>query len=756
MKFLSVAAIFLATLYSLSFDASAQGVIATLPAEPITDWSQEAFWETSSGSPASQSWDFVDGEIRLARPRGGSGDLVTPALPPNFQLSWQWKLTEGTNTGLKYRVRRFGKSLFNNKRLGIEYQIIDDKPDSKSKGSTASIYDLVAPAKKESLKPVGQWNQARVVAVGDRIEHYLNGQLVTAATTSGPNWDAAIAMSKFYGTKEFGLPKDSDRILLTDHGGKAAFKDFQFKELDAPKPKIEVATTQAPFLGNAIRNSWADQDSIVIWTRTTSQPNMTLDGPNFIPLSRKEASQLAKESNERKLMKAQIPAGVQLNEMFGACPGAVGQVRLSYFPLPKRKPILHTDWVTTKAETDFTAQWKIEGLKAGTQYAAVVQARGIESEDLTAVFRGSFRTAPEAKKIAQKKKPKNVQFCITTCHDFLRRDDGNDGHKIYPAMTEIDPDFVVHAGDIEYYDKPDPWAMTKPLMRFKWQRIFALPSNRAFYANTTSYFLKDDHDTLMNDCWAGQTYGSVSFEEGVQLFNEEQFPSLSPRYKTVKWGQDLQIWFLEGRDYRSSNKMPDGPKKTILGEQQKAWLFRTLAESTSKFKLVMSPTPIVGPDRTNKSDNHANEVFEHEGREMREKLAAIQGVVVFCGDRHWQYASVDEKTGLWEFGCGPGSEKHQLGWKVGDERPTHRFLRVKGGFLSGHLTYPSPQKQPRLTIRHHGVTGKHESKFVFPARTQNDADPTSKTTPARNDRTPIDPAPKTASQRQSETTNDTN
>ena len=73
---------------------------------------------------------------------------------------------------------------------------------------------------------------------------------------------------------------------------------------------------------------------------------------------------------------------------------------------------------------------------------------------------------------------------------------------------------VIHAGDIEYYDKPLPWALTKELMRFKWSRIFSLPSNRAFYTNHTSYFLKDDHDTLKNDCWPGQTYGSVTFEQG--------------------------------------------------------------------------------------------------------------------------------------------------------------------------------------------------------------------------------------------------
>jgi alkaline phosphatase D len=281
-------------------------------------------------------------------------------------------------------------------------------------------------------------------------------------------------------------------------------------------------------------------------------------------------------------------------------------------------------------------------------------------------------------------------------------------------MSKLNPNFIVHAGDIEYYDKPDPWAMTIPLMRFKWGRIFSLPNNREFYSRTSSYFLKDDHDTLKNDCWAGQTYGAVNFEQGKRLFNEEQFPSHPTRYKTVSWGKDLQVWFLEGRDYRSPNNMPDGPQKSILGETQKAWLFETLKDSKATFKVICSPTPIVGPDRKNKRDNHANEVFDFEGDQIREVLSGIDHAIVLCGDRHWQYASYDEDADLWEFGCGPGSEEHELGWKPGDKRPQHRFLRVKGGFLSGQLKYVGEQPTPQLTIRHHRVDGSEVSEFVFP------------------------------------------
>lgn len=461
-----------------------------------------------------------------------------------------------------------------------------------------------------------------------------------------------------------------------------------------------------PFLGNGTRNGWADQNSIVIWTRTTRSPEMLVDGKPFVSIPDGRAREMARLTDSDALLSEQLPEGAALDEMLGACPGASGQVRISYHPADDKDRVLSSPWVTTWAESDFTAQWKLSELRAGTEYVTLVETRGLDGEPGVRLP-GRFRTAPNPDDAA------SLRFCITTCHDFIRRDNGMNGHRIYPAMTKLKPDFVVHAGDIEYYDKPDPWALTKELMRFKWQRIFALPDNRRFYSNTTSYFIKDDHDTLSNDSWPGRTYGAVSFEEGVRLFNDEQFPTRNPRYTSVRWGRDLEIWILEGRDYRSPNNMPDGPQKTILGAEQKAWLLSSLANSDATFKLVCSPTPIVGPDRQNKSDNHANDVFAHEGQQLRDAMSAIPGVLVFCGDRHWQYASCDADTGLWEFGCGPGSEKHQLGWKAGDVRPTHRFLRVRGGFLSGELRSSAGQAG-ELILRHHSVDGDEESRFAFP------------------------------------------
>ena len=127
---------------------------------------------------------------------------------------------------------------------------------------------------------------------------------------------------------------------------------------------------------------------------------------------------------------------------------------------------------------------------------------------------------------------------------------------------------MAHCGDTIYYDKPKPWADTAALARFKWNRFYGLPRQRDFHAQVGAYFVKDDHDTLKNDCWPGQNYGDLTWERGLQLYRE-QLPLLEGLpYRNVRWGSLLEVWFLEGREFRSPNRMKDGADKTILGAEQ--------------------------------------------------------------------------------------------------------------------------------------------------------------------------------------------
>jgi len=238
--------------------------------------------------------------------------------------------------------------------------------------------------------------------------------------------------------------------------------------------------------------------------------------------------------------------------------------------------------------------------------------------------------------------------------------------------------------------------------RYHWDRMYSLPRLIAFHLQVPAYWEKDDHDVYHDDCWPGmkrKKMGAFTFAEGQRIFLEE-VPMGRRTYRRVRWGKRLEVWLVEGRDFRSANTAPDGPEKTIWGAEQKAWLKRTLLASDAEWKVLVSPTPIVGPDRTKKADNLSNAAFRHEGDEMRQWFAANlpDNFFIACGDRHWQYHSIDPKTGVQEFSSGPASDAH-AGGSPGFDEEYHQFHRMKGGFLSVAVDAGG------ITFRHHAVDG---------------------------------------------------
>jgi alkaline phosphatase D len=462
---------------------------------------------------------------------------------------------------------------------------------------------------------------------------------------------------------------------------------------------------EGPYFGNGFHNGWADQNSIVIWTRLTAQPEMNRHGPDFIKPSAAQLRRLDKNANPDSIYAAQIPAGFKLDQMEGACPGMAGEVNMVYYPLKNPEAKVVTGWKQVDPSKNFTIQWKLSDLVPDTKYVVEMEARKVDGKAVTAKIGGAFRTPADMNTIS------DLSFCITTCQDYPRRDDSINGHKIYKHMLQMFPDFFVHTGDIEYYDKPGPFALTEELMRFKWDRIFALPYQRDLYRQITSYYMKDDHDVLRDDAFPGLKYGTVTWERGLEIFDKEQFPSNDLPYKTIRWGKDLQIWLVEGRNYRSKNSDTDGPGKTIWGKEQKEWLFNTLKESDATFKLIITPGPILGPDREKKNDNYSNSGFKYEGDEIRNFLKQFDNVFICNGDRHWQYVTNIPGTTLWEFSCGASSDMHAEGWPPDDVRPEHRFLRVKGGFLKGNLIHEGGKTI--LKFQHYDVDDNVVHEEIF-------------------------------------------
>lgn len=458
-----------------------------------------------------------------------------------------------------------------------------------------------------------------------------------------------------------------------------------------------------PYLATGIKIGEVTQTGAIVWVRLTKNSDRVGNEAPMpdVKYKNEETGELIPRRG-RPDMKPVVtyPEGFDISNIHGAVPGAKGKVRLKYKSASEKKWI-QTDWENVNPAKDFTRQFKIEGLQPAEEYELMVEASPLKSKKVSATLPGSFTTAPE------KNIPTVVNFIVTTGTSYPDVDSEN-GYKFYMSALKLDPDFFVHTGDIVYYDG---YGKTPGLARWHWDRMYSLPNNIEFHRQVPSYFIKDDHDTWMNDAYPGMKtrfMGEFTYEQGTQIFLEE-VPMSEKTYRTVRWGKDLQIWLVEGRDYRSQNPEPDGPDKTIWGKEQMEWFKKTVQESDATYKVLISPTPVVGPDRGKKNDNHANIGFKYEGDIVR-KFMSENNMVSVCGDRHWQYVSKDAETGLMEFSCGPGSDAHAGGWNQEDFYPEHVYLNVVGGFLEGSVTQKN--SEPTLIFRHYNPDGKLLNEYI--------------------------------------------
>jgi alkaline phosphatase D len=464
---------------------------------------------------------------------------------------------------------------------------------------------------------------------------------------------------------------------------------------------IEAAEAAGPFQAMGTRAGEVTDTTAIVWTRLTQHATRNNTGivvPPRVKAKKKDATQPQPEPQSEpqpQPAKLTVPA----EQLEGACPGAPGRVSLRYDTREDLSDAKVTDVAMASAENDFICEFKLAGLKPATVYHYVSEISGPDGGAKETAFRGKFETAPAADA------PGNLRFCVMTCQGYPDRGHP-DGHPIYPSMLALKPQFTCLTGDLVYYDSNEPRAVTPRLARYHWERMFSLPRLVEFNRSHSTYWLKDDHDTLSDDSWPGMKAGEFTFAEGQKIFRQQApMNDDGPGYRTVRWGRDLQVWFTEGRDFRSPNKMPDGPDKTIWGAEQKAWFKRTVKESDATWKVLVSPTPLVGPDRGNKNDNHSNFGFKHEGAELREWLKANvpDNFFVICGDRHWQYHSVHPYTGLHEFSVGAASDEH-AGGTPGEDPKFHKFHRVQGGFLS--VTLQREGAKSRILFEHRDVMGK--------------------------------------------------
>lgn len=188
-----------------------------------------------------KGWEISDGVLHVLKSSGGEsingGDIVTEEQFGAFDLQFEFKLTEGANSGVKYFVTE--KEGNQGSAIGLEYQILDDEkhPDAKQgvvgNRTLASLYDLIPSLKiKRGLKKIGEWNSGRIVVFPDnRVEHWLNGYKVVEYQRGTPIYNALVARSKYAQWEGFGMA-EKGRILLQDHGDEVFFRSIKIKTLN--------------------------------------------------------------------------------------------------------------------------------------------------------------------------------------------------------------------------------------------------------------------------------------------------------------------------------------------------------------------------------------------------------------------------------------------------------------------------------------------------------------------------------------------
>ncbi len=181
----------------------------------LFDGQSLAGWARRDGRP-HEGWVVDDGALYR---QAGGGDLYFQYPVRDFELYFQWRIAARGNSGLKYRVRQYG-----NRWLGCEYQILDDAGHSDANKS-AGLYDVFDPPAARPVVVPGVWNDARIVVCGQRIEHWLNGVMTVQANVGSPQWDTAVANSKFAGDAGFGENREG-RIFLQDHGDPVWFREL--------------------------------------------------------------------------------------------------------------------------------------------------------------------------------------------------------------------------------------------------------------------------------------------------------------------------------------------------------------------------------------------------------------------------------------------------------------------------------------------------------------------------------------------------
>ncbi|MGH7579904.1 MAG: 3-keto-disaccharide hydrolase [Gemmatimonadales bacterium] len=183
-------------------------------------------WRGFRSAEAPAGWQVVDGAITRV---GTAGDLITRDQFGDFELTLEWQVAEGGNSGIMYRVTEDAGETH---QTGPEMQVLDDArhADGQSRLTSAGAAYGLYPAPAGVVKPAGEWNAVRIVARGSHVEHWLNATKVVEYELGSPDWEARVAASKFKQWPGYGRAA-SGHIALQDHGDRVAFREIRIRPM---------------------------------------------------------------------------------------------------------------------------------------------------------------------------------------------------------------------------------------------------------------------------------------------------------------------------------------------------------------------------------------------------------------------------------------------------------------------------------------------------------------------------------------------
>jgi phosphodiesterase/alkaline phosphatase D-like protein len=319
----------------------------------------------------------------------------------------------------------------------------------------------------------------------------------------------------------------------------------------------------------------------------------------------------------------------------------------------------------------------LRGLQADTEYHYAIESRG----RLDAVRRGRFRTFPSG--------PASFTFAFSSCARL------NSNGAVFDAIREVDPLFFLVTGDFFYANIREN---NKDRFRDTWDQTLTRPAQAALYQSAPVAYTWDDHDFAGNGSDGTSRAGEAAqtvYREVVPHYGLPAGEGAAPIYQAFTVGR-ARIILTDTRSARSPAREPDGPAKTMLGEEQKAWFKRELIEAKGRYPLIIwvNADPWIDPPGEGK-DTWGG--YSTERRELADFIAdnGISGVMMLSGDAHM--LAIDDGSNS-DYATSGGA-----GFPIMHAAALDRHGRVKGGPYS-EGAYPGSGQFGLMTVSDDGGT----------------------------------------------------